>query len=109
MTQRNPPSPVWHPFTQHALEPVTKRIVKNGRPPILSMKMAARFWMRFPPWWVITHGHRYPRIMDAIRTALDTFDQIIFAEYTHEPAEELAKGLIPARSAWPSLMLFYFR
>ncbi len=45
-------------------------------------------------WWVITHGHRHPLIMKAIREACDSFDQIIFAEYTHEPAEELAKGLL---------------
>jgi len=45
-------------------------------------------------WWVITHGHRHPAIMAAIRTATENFDQIIFAEYTHEPAEQLARGLI---------------
>lgn len=45
-------------------------------------------------WWVITHGHRHPLIMAAIRNACETYDQIIFAEYTHEPAEELAKGLV---------------
>lgn len=45
-------------------------------------------------WWVITHGHRHPRIMEAIRTATETYDQIIFAEFTHEPAERLAAGLI---------------
>jgi adenosylmethionine-8-amino-7-oxononanoate aminotransferase len=45
-------------------------------------------------WWVITHGHRYPMIMDAIRRASELYDQIIFAEYTHEPAEELARGLV---------------
>ena len=32
--------------------------------------------------------------MEAIKRACDTFDQIIFAEYTHGPAEELALGLV---------------
>lgn len=45
-------------------------------------------------WWVITHGHRHPAIMQAIRAATDAYDQIIFAEFTHEPAETLAAGLI---------------
>jgi adenosylmethionine-8-amino-7-oxononanoate aminotransferase len=45
-------------------------------------------------WWVITHGHRHPLIVAAIRRACEIFDQIIFAEYTHEPAEELARGLV---------------
>lgn len=45
-------------------------------------------------WWVITHGHRHPRIVDAIRAAAETLDQVIFAEYTHEPAERLAAKLL---------------
>jgi adenosylmethionine---8-amino-7-oxononanoate aminotransferase len=45
-------------------------------------------------WWVITHGHRHPRIMDAIRRASEIYDQIIFAEYTHQPAEALAMELV---------------
>ncbi|OJF96316.1 adenosylmethionine--8-amino-7-oxononanoate transaminase [Pararhizobium antarcticum] len=45
-------------------------------------------------WWVITHGHRHPPIMQAIRDATEAYGQIIFAEYTHEPAEALASGLI---------------
>jgi adenosylmethionine-8-amino-7-oxononanoate aminotransferase len=44
-------------------------------------------------WWVVTHGHRHPTIMEAIRTAALTLDQIIFAGFTHEPAERLATAL----------------
>jgi adenosylmethionine---8-amino-7-oxononanoate aminotransferase len=45
-------------------------------------------------WWVITHGHRHPRIVAAIHAAADRLDQVIFAEYTHEPAERLARKLL---------------
>ncbi len=45
-------------------------------------------------WWVITHGHRHPRIMQAIKQQADALDQVIFAGFTHEPAEQLAEGLI---------------
>ena len=38
--------------------------------------------------WVITHGHRHAAIMAAIERAAETCDQVIFAEYTHAPAEE---------------------
>lgn len=57
-------------------------------------------------WWVITHGHRHPVIMEAIRTATETFDQIIFAEYTHEPAEQLARGLL--RFSPPGLTYVFY-
>ncbi|MDH6233317.1 adenosylmethionine-8-amino-7-oxononanoate aminotransferase [Mesorhizobium soli] len=86
-------SPVWHPFTQHRLDPVLKKIIRTegaylideDERPVLDA---------ISSWWVITHQHRHPTIIEAIGTALERFDQIIFAEYSHEPAEELAKGLI---------------
>lgn len=53
-----------------------------------------RFLDAISSWWVITHGHRHPKIMAAIREATEAYDQIIFAEFSHEPAERLAKGLI---------------
>jgi len=45
-------------------------------------------------WWVVTHGHRHPRIVQAIKDQADRLDQVIFAGFTHEPAEKLARGLI---------------
>jgi adenosylmethionine-8-amino-7-oxononanoate aminotransferase len=87
------PSPVWHPFTQHALEPAMKRIVKT-QGAFLFDEDGSRILDAISSWWVITHGHRHPAIMNAIKAASENYDQIIFAEYTHEPAEELARGLI---------------
>jgi adenosylmethionine-8-amino-7-oxononanoate aminotransferase len=45
-------------------------------------------------WWVVTHGHRHPHIMQAIKRQADRLDQVIFAGFTHQPAEELARHLI---------------
>src|SRR5258708_5777447 len=45
-------------------------------------------------WWVITHGHRHPRIVEAIRKQADALDQVIFAGFSHQPAEDLARGLV---------------
>ncbi|WP_271899441.1 adenosylmethionine--8-amino-7-oxononanoate transaminase [Candidatus Phyllobacterium onerii] len=86
-------SPVWHPFTQHALEPAMKRIVRTEGAHLYDEQGHA-ILDAISSWWVITHGHRHPLIMAAIRNACETYDQIIFAEYTHEPAEELARGLV---------------
>lgn len=44
-------------------------------------------------WWVTTHGHCHPRIVAAIAEQAATLDQIIFAGWTHEPAEAVARGL----------------
>ncbi len=45
-------------------------------------------------WWVVTHGHRHPRIVAAMKAQADVLDQVIFAEFTHEPAETLARKLV---------------
>jgi adenosylmethionine-8-amino-7-oxononanoate aminotransferase len=45
-------------------------------------------------WWVITHGHRHPRIIEAIKKQVDALDQVIFAGFTHQPAEDLARALL---------------
>ena len=45
-------------------------------------------------WWVITHGHRHPKIVEAIKEQADQLDQVIFAGFTHQPAEDLARALI---------------
>ncbi len=86
-------SPVWHPFTQHALEPPMRTAVHAEGATIIDGD-GNTILDGISSWWVITHGHRYPPIMEAIRNASKELDQVIFAEFTHEPAEELARGLI---------------
>jgi adenosylmethionine-8-amino-7-oxononanoate aminotransferase len=88
-----PSSPVWHPFTQHAVEPVTTKIIRTDGA-YLYDEHGRTILDAISSWWVITHGHRHPAIMAAIETVAATLDQVIFAEYTHEPAETLAKDLI---------------
>ena len=43
---------------------------------------------------MVTHGHCHPRIVEAIVRQARQLDQVIFAGFTHEPAEMLARGLI---------------
>lgn len=88
-----PTSPVWHPFTQHGLgDPI----------PLISHAKDAKLydadgngWIDgISSWWVTTHGHAHPRIMAAIAKQSEKLDQLIFAGWTHEPAESLAAELI---------------
>lgn len=86
-------SPIWHPFTQHGLEPPFAKIAATEGAYLIE-ESGRRVLDAISSWWVVTHGHRHPLILQAIRHALDRYDQLIFAEYSHEPAEELARGLI---------------
>jgi len=99
------PSPVWHPFTQHGLnEPIP--LVTHGEGAALFTEDGRRIVDAISSWWVTTHGHRHPTIMAAIRDQAEKLDQIIFAGWTHEPAEQLARGLIEIMPA-PLAHVFY--
>lgn len=86
-------SPVWRPFTQHALQPGAVKIVE-AQGAWLRAEDGRRFLDAISSWWVITHGHRRSEIMAAIRDETERLDQIIFAGFTHEPAEALARRLV---------------
>ncbi len=86
-------SPVWRPFTQHALQPEAIKIAR-AEGCWLDADDGSRFLDAISSWWVITHGHRRPEIMRAIRAQTELLDQIIFAGFTHDPAERLARRLV---------------
>ena len=86
-------SAVWHPFTQHGLqEPIPR--VTHAEGSALYTADGRRIVDAISSWWVTTHGHCHPRIMAAIRAQTEKLDQIIFAGWTHPPAEELAERLV---------------
>lgn len=85
--------PVWYPFTQHATEP-TPPLITHSQGVTLFAQDGRHFIDAISSWWVITHGHREPHLMAAIRAATEKTDQIIFAGLTHEYAEQLARILI---------------
>lgn len=86
-------SPVWHPFFQHGLnEPIPQ--VTSARGALLHLADGRTLIDGISSWWVTTHGHCEPRISAAIARQASTLDQLIFAGYTHDPAEQLARGLI---------------
>ncbi len=101
MTEQN--STIWHPFTQHAINPdsihvdraagayLFARDTKNGIP-----KGERRIIDAISSWWVISHGHCHPHITHAVQEQATRLDQVIFAGFTHEPAENLASRLIGA-------------
>jgi adenosylmethionine-8-amino-7-oxononanoate aminotransferase len=88
-----PASPVWHPFTQHAIEP-NATMIARAEGAWLEKPDGRRILDGISSWWVVTHGHRHPRIVAAIKEQAERLDQVIFAGYTHEPAERLAAALI---------------
>jgi len=45
-------------------------------------------------WWTNIHGHAHPHIANAIAEQANKLEQVIFAGFTHQPAEQLAEKLL---------------
>ncbi|MGI9374816.1 MAG: adenosylmethionine--8-amino-7-oxononanoate transaminase [Tsuneonella suprasediminis] len=85
-------SAVWHPFTQHGLQHAIPEVI-GAEGAVLHTRSGAKVIDAISSWWVTTHGHAHPKIAAAIAEQAHKLDQIIFAGWTHEPAERLAAGL----------------
>ena len=86
-------SAVWHPFTQHALADDFPAIARADGA-WLETGDGRRILDAISSWWVVTHGHCHPRIVAAIQAQAALLDQVIFANFTHAPAEAVARRLL---------------
>lgn len=86
-------SSIWRPYTQALTAPVPMRL-RRAQGSHLITEEGRRIFDGISSWWVITHGHCHPRISEAIADQAARMDQVIFANFTHEPAEELAELLL---------------
>ena len=86
-------SSIWHPFTQHGLLP-DSIFIDRAEGAYLYAEGGRRIIDGISSWWVNIHGHNHPKIVAAVQAQAAKLDQIIFAGFTHEPAERLAEKLI---------------
>ena len=86
-------SPIWHPFTQHAVFPEFLKI-DHAHGAYLHTVGGQQIIDAIASWWVVTHGHCHPRLQQAAQNQMERLDQVIFAGYTHEPAEQAAQLLV---------------
>lgn len=86
-------SPLWHPFTQHALADA-EILIERGEGARLITPEGRSIIDGISSWWVNIHGHCHPAIVSAVQQQAAKLDQVIFAGFTHEPAETLAHELL---------------
>ncbi len=98
-------SPLWHPFTQHGLADPAIHITR-AEGAYLYTQDGHAILDAISSWWVNIHGHGHPAIAKAIAEQAATLEQVIFAGFTHEPAERLARRLL--RLAPPGLDHVFF-
>ena len=83
---------LWHPTTQVATADPPLRVV-GGRGALLELEDGRTLIDAISSWWVTLHGHGEPTIAAAIAQQATKLEQVIFANFTHLPAERLAERL----------------
>ncbi|MFS8562913.1 MAG: adenosylmethionine--8-amino-7-oxononanoate transaminase [Rhabdochlamydiaceae bacterium] len=77
--------------------------MQTARPPIpiiraqgvyLYAEDGSRYLDAISSWWVNLHGHAHPYIAQKIKSQAEVLEHVIFADFTHRPAVELASRLI---------------
>ncbi|MDD4975582.1 MAG: adenosylmethionine--8-amino-7-oxononanoate transaminase [Bacteriovorax sp.] len=83
---------IWRPYTQMqtALPPLP---VKDAEGAYINLKCGRKIFDGISSWWLINHGHANQEITEAISSQAKKIEQVVFANFTHEPAEELIELL----------------
>src|SRR5260221_14783546 len=88
----NAPLRIWHPFTNAALD-ASPIFVERAEGVWLHTRDGRTILDAVSSWWVNLRAHANPRISAAIAQQARKMEHVIFAGFTHEPAELLAAGM----------------
>src|ERR1044071_3055967 len=83
---------MWHPFTQMA--EWTPLVIASGDGHYLIDSEGRRYLDGVSSLWCNLHGHRHPRLDDALRTQLARIAHSTFLGLTHEPGIRLGAALL---------------
>ena len=83
---------LWHPTTQVALHPEPLKVA-HAKGCQLHLDDGRSLIDAISSWWVTLHGHAEPSIAAAIGRQAAVMEQVIFANFSHAPAEALATRL----------------
>lgn len=81
---------IWHPFTIQKNAPEPKKVIA-GDGIWLELENGKRIADCISSWWVNIHGHANPIIAEAIQEQAKKLEHVIFANFTHDPAEKIAE------------------
>jgi adenosylmethionine-8-amino-7-oxononanoate aminotransferase len=83
---------LWHPTTQVATgaPPLQVRCARGSQ---LELADGRLLIDAISSWWVTLHGHAEPSIAAAVARQARELEQVIFANFSHAPAEQLATRL----------------
>jgi adenosylmethionine---8-amino-7-oxononanoate aminotransferase len=82
----------WHPFSQEKVDSVIS--ISRAKGIYLFDELGKMYIDAISSWWVNIHGHSHDYINSAIQSQVEKFEQVIFAGFTHQPAEQISKRLL---------------
>lgn len=98
---------IWHPCSQMKdYETLPPMVIDHGQGVWLYDIYGKRYLDIVSSWWANLLGHCNPDINAAIRDQLDRLEHVIFANFAHRPAIELAERL--AEITPPKIRKFHF-
>jgi adenosylmethionine-8-amino-7-oxononanoate aminotransferase len=84
---------LWHPLKQHQLNPNSLPIVK-AKGCILTDENGKEYIDAISSWYTCMFGHCNDFIIDTVYRQMQQLDQVMFSDFTHEPAIKLSEELI---------------
>ena len=105
MNDKSTSPKLWRPYTQEVLAtPALKAISAKGSK--IFLEDGRELLDCISSWWVNVHGHSTQKLAEALATQSQILDQVVFADFTHDPAEILIKEL--AKIIPPKLNRYFF-
>jgi len=84
---------LWHPLKQHQTHPDSLAIVK-AKGCILTDESGKEYIDAISSWYTCMFGHCSDYIIDKVTQQMQQLDQVMFSDFTHEPAVQLSEKLI---------------
>ncbi|QNB45605.1 adenosylmethionine--8-amino-7-oxononanoate transaminase [Thermanaerosceptrum fracticalcis] len=86
---------VWHPCSQMKdYEDFPPIVIERGEGPYLYDMEGKAYLDAVSSWWVNLFGHSNKRINEAIRRQCEELEHVIFANFSHKPAIQLAEKIV---------------
>ena len=84
---------IWHPLKQHQLNPNSLPIVK-AKGCVLTDDKGNEYIDAIASWYTCMFGHCNDFITSRVTAQMQQLDQVMFSDFTHEPAVKLSEELI---------------
>lgn len=98
---------IWHPCSQMKdYEDFPPIVVERGEGAYLFDIFGNKYFDAISSWWVNLFGHCNHRINQAVKRQLDSLEHVIFANFSHRPAIELAEKIVEAAPAGLNRVFF---